>query len=160
MPGPSRRKARPVIGSLDERVVTGENLPRVLKGGLKVPRIPERTVQADIVRLLRTLGFAVWVTGTVRPRGDHPGTCMTPGLADILAFGRGRLLCVEVKARGGQLRPSQVAFRDECQAAGVAHVAGGVDDVVDWLIRSGVVAGVIADAVVPPADVPEEGEAD
>ena len=122
---------------------------------MKTPRVPEKTVQADIVRLLQTLGYRVWVTGTVRPRGDFPGTCMTPGLPDVLAFGRGQLLCVEVKARGGQLRPSQVAFRAECQAAGVAHVVGGVEDVVRWLT----VAGVVREPL-PPAPLPEEGETD
>ena len=123
-------------------------------------RVPEKTVQADIVRLLETLGFRVWTTGTVRPRGDHPGTCMTPGLPDVLAFGRGQLLCVEVKARGGQLRPSQVAFRDACMAVkgNVFHVVGGVEDVVRWLTAAGVVRDGWAQPTPPP--LAEEGEAD
>ena len=124
-----------------------------------LPRVPEKRVQADIVQLLRQLGFRVWTLGTVRRAGDHPGTMQSPGLPDLLAFGHGHLLCVEVKARGGQLRPSQAAFRAECLAApAVAHVVGGVDDVVTWLAGTGVLT---ARPVLPvTGDVPEEGEAD
>ena len=101
---------------------------------MRVPdRVPERTVQADIVKLLTLIGFEVWTLGTTRRRGDHPGTMQSAGLPDLSAGGRGRCLMVEVKARGGQLRPAQVRFQAMCQAAGVDHVAGGLDDVVAWL---------------------------
>ena len=125
---------------------------------MRLPRVPEKAVQAQVVQLLRQLGFRVWTLGTVRRAGDHPGTMQSPGLPDLLAFGRGHLLCVEVKARGGQLRPSQAAFRAECLAGpAVAHVVGGVDDVVTWL--AGI--GLFGRPVLPvTADVPEEGEAD
>jgi len=125
------------------------------------PRVLEKDIQAAIVRLLRTLGFEVWTTGTTRRRGDYQGTCMTPGLPDVFAFGRGRLLCVEVKKRGAPLRPGQAAFREACQGAGVAHVVGDTDAVVDWLVKTGAVQPWLArrrDAFVD--QVPEEGEAD
>jgi hypothetical protein len=121
-----------------------------------MPRVPEKTVQADVQRLLLMLGFRVRVLGTTRPRGDHPGTCQSPGLPDLICFGRGRCLMVEVKARGGRLRPAQAAFRNDCLAAGVAHVTGGVDEVLAWLRTIGVFGRPVSDA----ATVPEEGEAD
>jgi len=122
-------------------------------------RIPERTVQADIVHLLRLIGFEVWTLGTTRRRGDHPGTMQSAGLPDLIAGGRGRCLMVEVKARGGQLRPAQVRFRAMCQAAGVDHVAGGLDEVIAWLQTAGILAAqhVMAATV---GELPEEGEAD
>jgi hypothetical protein len=117
-------------------------------------RVSEKATQAAVVALLHKVGFRVWTIGTTRPNGDHRGTCQSPGLPDLLAFGRGRLLVVEVKARGGVLRPEQVAFRAECQAAGVAHVVGGVEDVWAWLSRMWTPLNGHRDVL------PEEGEAD
>ena len=102
-------------------------------------RHPERDEQAHIVRLLRTLGAEVWALGTTRRRSDYQGTNQTPGLPDVEAFmpapdGGRVLLVVEVKAPGGRLRPDQVRFRDCCRAAGIAHVTGGVDAVIAWLV--------------------------
>lgn len=107
-------------------------------------RQPEKTQQIQIVRLLRTLGAAVWVTGTRRPRGDYPGTRMTPGLPDLFAFlplragGPTRLLLViECKAKGGRLRLEQAQFAACCREAHLAYVAGNMDDVIGWLTQHG-----------------------
>ena len=105
------------------------------------PRL-ERHEQADGVKLLRLLGAAVYVLGTVRPRGDHPGTCMTPGLCDVMAFLPAglmarRLLCWEVKSATGRLRPEQAAFRGQCEAAGVDHVVGDLTALMAWLVAHG-----------------------
>lgn len=99
---------------------------------------PEKAVQSQVVHLLRSVGGRVWVTGTRRPRGEFQGTCMTAGLPDVVAFVRARMLMIEVKAKGGRLRPEQIAFRDECVAASVDHIVGGVDEVCAWLIDKGV----------------------
>ena len=104
-----------------------------------VRRHPERDEQASIVRLLRTVGGETWVSGTTRRRGDYQGTMMTPGWPDVVSFlpapdGGRVLLVVEVKGLGGRLRPDQVRFRDCCLAAGIAHVTGGVDAVIAWLV--------------------------
>jgi hypothetical protein len=47
------------------------------------------------------------------------------------------VLCVEVKASGGRLRPEQVAFRQACGEADVAHLVGGLDAVIAWLVDRG-----------------------
>lgn len=107
-------------------------------------RIPERVVQRQIVHLLRAVGAQVWVLGTTRRRGDHPGTMQTPGIGDLFAVLRGRALWVEVKAAGGKLRPEQVVFRDAVQTTPCHHVTGGVDEVVAWLVGQGILR---ADAV-------------
>lgn len=117
-------------------------------------RQPEKREQAAIVRLLRTLGARVWVLGTRRRRTDYPGTMQSPGLPDlIVSLPRGRQGCsarrvvasstpavrleIEVKARGGRLSPAQREYRQHALACGVAHVVGGLDDVIAWLIEHG-----------------------
>src|SRR3990167_11056267 len=51
-----------------------------------IRRHPERAEQAACLKILRLLGAEVYVLGTTRKRGDHPGTMMTPGLPDLYAF--------------------------------------------------------------------------
>lgn len=109
-----------------------------------IARVPERVVQQQIVHLLRSLGAQVWVLGTTRRRGDYHGTMMSPGLPDLIASVRGHMLMVECKAAGGRLRPEQRVFQQACQDCGVAHVVGGVDEVVAWLVAQGILR---ADAV-------------
>jgi hypothetical protein len=106
-------------------------------------RQPERYAQGAIVQLLRTVGCQAWTLGTTRRRGDHHGTMQTPGLPDLLAFlprGLG-LLCIEVKAPKGRLRPEQEVFRNAalaCEAPYmVHHVVGGLDAVIAYLISLG-----------------------
>ena len=104
-------------------------------------RVPERVQQQHIVRLLRTLGAEVYVLGTVRRRGDYPGTMQSPGLPDLLAFlPRGkerRQVWIEVKASNGRLSPPQLAFREHCRGGGIEHIVGGVDSVIAWLVAEG-----------------------
>jgi hypothetical protein len=125
--------------------------------------ISERTEQAHIVQLLRTLRASVYVLGTVRRHGDHPGTMQTPGLPDVLAFlpvrgesasarqpvhgsewpldaagpDRCLQLCIEVKAARGRLSLPQRIFREYCERSGQAHIVGGLDAVIVWLIARG-----------------------
>lgn len=114
--------------------------PRALQ---RRPRPRERSVQQQIVHTLRVLGATVYVSGTTRRKGDFQGTMQTPGIPDLEAFLPGRgphppcLLKIEVKAVGGRLRPEQAQYREHCLRAGVAHVVGGLDDVLAWLIREG-----------------------
>ena len=46
----------------------------------------EKSIQSDIVKLLETVGAAVYKIGTTRKRGDHQGTMQTPGIPDLCAF--------------------------------------------------------------------------
>lgn len=105
--------------------------------------IPEKQVQRQIVNLLRSMGAAVYVIGTTRPRGDMPGTRQTPGIPDLYAVlprrghGEAQDLWIEVKRRGGKLRPEQERFQQQCREAGIPHVVGGVDDVIRYLVGGG-----------------------
>ncbi len=134
-------------------------------------RVPEKAVQQQIVTLLRTVGCAVSVLGTRRPRGEYQGTCQSPGLPDVWAWlprGIGGLW-VEVKAEGGRLRPAQAAFRDAAVAAIAAadaagapkvgrvwYVTGGLDAVIAALIGLGLLtAGQVAHYRVPSSVAPD-----
>ena len=113
-------------------------------------RVSERVEQRHIVAALRAIGARVLTLGTVRAAGDHPGTRQSPGWPDVGAFlppsrdGRTppHWLWVEVKAHRGRLRPEQVAFRADCQACGIAHVVGGLDQVLAYLVSHGYVREV------------------
>lgn len=102
-----------------------------------LPRVSEKKEQAAIVKLLCSLGATVYVIGTVRAKGDHPGTRQTPGIPDIFAWiGRDGCtwpLWIEVKARGGRLRPAQAEFKMLADHAQNYHIVGGCDDVIAWL---------------------------
>ena len=94
----------------------------------------EAKIQREIVQLLRTIGFAVWETSQGYRR-DPGGTRQTPGIADLLVIGHGRLMFVEVKAPKGKLRPSQEAFRDECIANSIGwHLWRDVMDAWAWAV--------------------------
>ena len=120
-------------------------------------RIPERVVQRQIVHLLRSVGAQVWVLGTTRRRGDYHGTMQTPGLPDLIASVKGHMLMVECKAAGGRLRPEQRVFQQACQDCGVAHVVGGVDEVVAWLVGEGILRADALPHYRVAAKPPREG---
>jgi hypothetical protein len=122
-------------------------------------RQPEREIQQQIVRLLKSLGADVWVLGTTRRRGDYQGTMMTAGIPDlyvvmpehswITEFGKApestrsvatvlpTALWIEVKSPTGRLTAAQKHFQVRCISAGVRHVAGGLDEVYGWLVGNG-----------------------
>lgn len=112
----------------------------------------EKQVQASIVALLQTIGADVITIGRPglrrrlcptckTPVHMDPGTRQTPGIPDLEAFlplrdGEYRrvFLKVEVKRPGEKLRPEQDTYRQWCEAAGIAHVWGDLDEVIAWLL--------------------------
>lgn len=102
----------------------------------------EAQVSRDVVKLLRTFGFAVWSTeqGWRKERG---GTRQTPGIPDLIVIGHDRLLFVEMKGPKGRLRDSQKVFRDECRANGVPWAMWrSVGECRDWLVAEGILEEV------------------
>lgn len=122
---------------------------RQIRQVLGKPKPPsERVEQAHVVQLLRSIGAHVYVLGTVRPKADsYHGTCQTPGLGDLYVILPARdgkwadkppqPLWIEMKRRGGRVRPEQKLFAERCRAAGVAHVTGTCDDVIAYLVQGG-----------------------
>jgi hypothetical protein len=94
------------------------------------------------------MGAKVYVLGTRRPRGDHPGTCQSPGIPDLWIFlpppalrdplfSTERVLWMEVKAVGGRASFEQAEFRARCIAVGVPHVTGGLTELTAYLVAGG-----------------------
>lgn len=110
----------------------------------------EKHVQAQIRALLVTVGAKVYTIGRP-PRRDalFKGTGQTPGIPDLLVHLPRRAqgvdvtpaheLWIEVKAKGGRLSAEQASFRDFCQLAGIPHVVGGLDEVLQYLVAYGYV---------------------
>ena len=106
----------------------------------------EKEIQADIVKLLETVGAAVYKIGTTRKKGDHQGTMQTPGIPDLVAFVR--VPCstptvqvwIEVKrTTDSTMSDAQTTFRKHALEAYREHIVGGVDEVLSWLKARGVV---------------------
>lgn len=66
---------------------------------------PETQIRLDIKRLLRMRDFAVYDMEQNRP------TRQTAGFPDLVAFGHGRVLFIEVKTANGRLSDAQEEFR-------------------------------------------------
>ena len=122
----------------------------------RLPVRSERVEQAHIIQVARTLGARVYVLGTVRRRGDYPGTMQTAGLPDLwmvlpLVWRGARWVSVvggglwwEVKRQGGRRTPAQMQFADECDMAGVAYGWGDCDAFIRWCREHGLLRGEIA----------------
>ena len=105
--------------------------------------VPEKIEQQRIVQHLRALGAAVYILGHPSPADGRRfrGTGQTPGVPDLYAMVP-RAKCerammvpvwVEVKRKGGAVRPAQQVFREQCLDSGHAHVLGTHADVCAWL---------------------------
>jgi len=109
-----------------------------------VPRTLEKTEQGAGCQLLLTIGAAVYVLGTRRPKGEDQSTRQTPGISDVITFlprTKG-VLFWEAKAAGGRMSPEQAAFRTIvtlCARAGLGihHVLGGCNALTDTLSTLG-----------------------
>lgn len=135
--------------------------PRIRRDWAK-PRVQrEKVEQAHGVQLLRSLGAAVYVSGTHRKKGDFQGTMQTPGIPDVEAWlpgqrvqGARRLLKWEVKAGEGRLNAEQRVYQALCVAAGVAHLCGDCNALIAWLIHEGYLRrDSVAHYRVPPRDL-------
>lgn len=128
------------------------------------PRVLEKTEQANIVELARSVGCDVYVLGTVR-RGSlcqncgahvagHRGTQQTPGIPDLEiwlpahgiqrvlhdTFGNTReLVKWETKSETGRLSDEQKTYRDMCAAGGVTWGCGTFADFEQFLVTRGLV---------------------
>jgi hypothetical protein len=118
-------------------------VPPAVREGRRPPALLEKHVQRQIVDYLRLIGAEVYVLGTVRRKGDHPGTMQTPGIPDLWAFipakggNVGCGLWIEVKRPGGRRSPQQDHFRGMCKFKRQPYVCGTLDDVLAWMRDAG-----------------------
>lgn len=120
---------------------------------------PESEVQAAVIKLFVSIGCRyhakldtdIYVLGTRRPRNLPRAahrTYQTPGIADLLIFlpivrryERPTLpppfLWFECKAEDGVMSEAQEQFEELCHRRGIAHVKGGVDEGIAFLVQHG-----------------------
>jgi len=61
------------------------------------------------------------------------------GVSDILGVVKGRLICIEVKAKKGRVSPSQKIFIEEVnRLGGLAFIAKSIEDVEEQFIKEGI----------------------
>jgi len=105
---------------------------------------PEEKVRREVKELLAMVTqFHVWDTeqGYRRGRG---GSRVTPGLADLILIGHGRIVFVELKRpKGGVVGEAQKFFGKTVHAnGGVYLIWRGKTDTMDWLVGEGIVTQV------------------
>jgi hypothetical protein len=105
------------------------------------PRL-EKHEQNDGVRLLRSLGAAVYVLGTKRRAGDYQGTMQTPGIPDVHFF----IPCQDVvefafwevkRSRLGRISHEQADYAEHCHRAGIPYICGDLTVLMRWLVEHG-----------------------
>ena len=97
--------------------------------------------------MVKTLGTVrATCCGICGAPNSDPTTRQSPGLADLVVYlppprrhlARGwTQVWIECKGRHGTLSLEQVEFRDLNVRAGIAHVVGGVDEVIEYLTAGG-----------------------
>ena len=106
-----------------------------------------KAAQAQIVKLLITIGAKVYVSGTTRRKGDYQGTMQSAGIPDLEVFlpKRARVAnmrtCrvwkIEVKTGRATMTKAQRDYAELCLKAGIAHIVGDLDTVIAWLVAEG-----------------------
>lgn len=102
---------------------------------------PEGQIQLQIIRYLKSLGFAVGKTRTMGVRNPEGGYRLDPytfrGFPDLTAFVP-ELLFIEVKAERGRFTEYQRDFQELCEKAGITYiVARSIEDVEEYLMGRG-----------------------
>jgi len=90
------------------------------------PPTPEALLTRSVRQLLSAAGIFHWK--------NHGGLGSAPGLPDICAVYKGRMVAIELKAPKGIVSPAQQTFIDRInEAGGLAFVAKDLDTVIDAL---------------------------
>jgi hypothetical protein len=115
-------------------------------------RRPEQEIQRSVVSHLRCRGArgAVWwhvPNGGFRRPAEAKilaGLGVRAGVADIVALHDGKFYALELKSLSGRSTASQIAFRDEINAAGgFAAEAVGLDAAIRCLESWGLLKGSV-----------------
>lgn len=95
---------------------------------MSLPPLSERAVQSSITKLFRQMSVPYYDT-------SQPFRALiTPGVPDLIVFHpRHGLAFIEVKSVSGRQSKAQQRFQQQCEAAGIRYVLGGVEAVAAWL---------------------------
>lgn len=114
-------------------------------GTMQTPGLPD--LQAFMPRVPPAAAGSVPVCALCRHAMDGQGgmcslgwcrcVCVPGAAIDARPVATYELVFVEVKASTGRLRPEQRELQTLCRQAGVAHIVGGYNAVVAWLLAEG-----------------------
>ncbi len=91
-------------------------------------RQPEAEIRQGIKKFLKQLGFACYDMEQNRP------TRQTPGVSDLIIFGRGRTVFAEIKTAKGKQTAHQKTFEEHVgEGQGTYVVWRSTTEVMDWL---------------------------
>ena len=95
---------------------------------------PETRIRIEIREFLKKMGYSVWDLEQNRK------TRQTPGFSDLVAFGHGLILFIEVKTEQGKLSDAQEVFAHAVRSNGGNHlILREVREAWDYLVSLGVI---------------------
>ena len=98
---------------------------------------PETRIRIDIREFLKKMGFSLWDLEQNRK------TRQTPGFSDLVAFGHGMILFIEVKTETGTQSENQKIFEAEVKANGGTYLVWrDVREAWDYLVTKGIITEV------------------
>ncbi len=98
---------------------------------------PETRIRIDIREFLKKMGYALWDLEQNRK------TRQTPGFSDLVAFGHGMILFIEVKTEKGKLSDAQEVFAHSVRANGGTYLVWrDVREAWDYLVSVGIITEV------------------
>ena len=95
------------------------------KGKKKIT--PETAENKAIKDYLNAKGF-FWYPNTA-------GLGSKPGIPDLTAIRKGKVLQIEVKAGKGRQSPKQVEFQRDWELSGGVYICGGIDEVMRAVLK-------------------------
>lgn len=100
----------------------------------------EAEIQKAVIDHWRALGLPGTLVAAIPNQRAHGQYGLTPGLADLLCIGGGRVGFLELKAEKGKPSQPQLDFKDLCGTNGVPHaITYGRDEPIRILEEWGLV---------------------
>lgn len=85
-------------------------------------KITPETLEKKAVKDFLSYSGWFWYSNTA-------GFGSKPGIPDLTAIKNGRVVQIEVKAKGGKQSPGQVQFQADWEQGGGVYILGGIDEV-------------------------------
>jgi hypothetical protein len=126
--------AAPAARVVPKSTPADEGRAEALGGYVRSDAIDEDEEQVEVTKLFRAYGAKVRNTSQKRP------SKVAPGIADLIVMfpARGFALWWEVKRQvGGEQRPDQREFEEDCRAAGWTYRLGDRFDAARYLLNLG-----------------------
>lgn len=106
----------------------------------RTPKLKESQIHRAVVDYWRKAGRRDTLLATIPNMNPHGQAGLTPGLADLIVIGGGKVRFLELKTETGKLTRSQEAIKAICEANGVEYaVTYGREEPIAVLKEWGIV---------------------